>query len=72
MKNPRPIHLTPTKDVESAGWAAEARDKDGHLISTVAWHDFISTNENLKTLSDFIAEYEGDCTVQVFTANIKI
>lgn len=70
MKDPFPVNLTPTSEIEARGWVAEARDSDGHLVSTVAWLDCDTTNENLKRLGEFIAEYEPDCAVQVFTGNI--
>lgn len=66
MKNPRPVNFTTTEEVRSKGWIAEARDADGHLISIQGWHDICSTNENLKALGEFIAEYETDMTVSVF------
>lgn len=66
MKNPSPVHLTTTAEVRSRGWIAEARDMDGHLVSMQAWLDICSTNENLKTLGEFIASYETDTTVSVF------
>ncbi len=33
MKAPYPINLTPPNEVREAGWQAESRDSDGHLIS---------------------------------------
>lgn len=74
MENPGAIHLTPTQEVEAKGWAAEARDKDGHLVSTTAWLDGASVNDNLKSLGQFIDEYDGKngTTVQVFAANITL
>ncbi|WP_323775988.1 hypothetical protein [Leisingera sp.] len=66
MKDPKPINLTTTDQVRAQGWVAEARDADGHLVSTQAWLDVCSTNENLKMLGEFIAEYETDRTVSVF------
>ena len=70
MNDPMPVNLTPTSEIEARGWAAEARDSDGHLISTVAWLDDDTTNENLRRLGEFIAEYEPDCAVQVFTGTL--
>lgn len=67
MKNPYPINLTTTEEIRKLGWIAEARDKDGHLISTRAWVNDATTNENLQGLGEFITEYETDCTVSVFT-----
>ena len=66
MKNPNPINLVTTEQVRARGWIAEARDDDGHLISTVAWSDTCTTNENLKNLGEFIESYETDKTVSVF------
>lgn len=66
MKNPFPVNLTTTAEVREQGWVAEARDKDGHLISTRAWLSMMTTNANLKGLGEFISEYETDCTVSVF------
>lgn len=67
MKDPMPINLTTTAEVRAQGWVVEARDADGHLVSTQAWLDVCSTNENLKMLGEFISEYETDRTVSVFT-----
>lgn len=36
MRDPKPINLTTTEEVKAAGWAAEARDSDGHLVSMVS------------------------------------
>lgn len=36
MRDPKPVHLTPPEEVRAAGWQAESRDADGHLISTHA------------------------------------
>lgn len=74
MKNPNPINLMTTHEVESQGWVAEARDGDGHLISTQAWLEADSTNENLRMLGEFIAEYDGvgGTAVHVFSANLKL
>ncbi len=33
MKNPYPVNLLTPDESRSGGWQAEARDKDGHLIS---------------------------------------
>ncbi|MGN7734416.1 hypothetical protein [Ensifer sp. R-19] len=32
MKNPNPINLQTSEDVRKAGWQAESRDADGHLM----------------------------------------
>lgn len=39
MRDPMPINLTSSDDVRAGGWQAEARDSDGHLISTHAPFD---------------------------------
>ena len=71
MQNPMPINLMMTHEVQEQGWVAEARDRDGHLVSTVAFLDDISTNENLKSLGEFITEYEdAGHVVQVFTGRL--
>lgn len=36
MKNPNPVNLMTTSEVRANGWAAEARDADGHLMTTHA------------------------------------
>lgn len=51
MKDPWPIHLTTTDEVQAQGWAAEARDEDGHLISTHA-----PFKEGDETIADWILE----------------
>lgn len=71
MKNPNPINLMTTKEVQDLGWAAEARDRDGHLISTVGFLDDVPINENLKSLGEFIAECEAEGhVVQVFSERL--
>ena len=70
MQNPNPVNLTTSAEIEAAGWVAEARDADGHLASTLAWFDSGTTNENLKDLGEFVAQYETDRTVTVFTKNL--
>ena len=74
MKNPNPVNLITSAEIEMLGWAAEARDGDGHLISTQAWISEMSINENIKGLGEFITEYDGvgGTAVQVFPANVKM
>jgi hypothetical protein len=36
MKGPMPINLTTPEEVRAQGWMAEARDAEGHLMSTQA------------------------------------
>lgn len=68
MKDPKPIHLTTTEEVRAQGWIAEARDDDGHLVSTLAWLDIPqAANENLQAIGEFITDYQTDRTVTVFT-----
>jgi sulfur-carrier protein len=50
MKNPMPINLMTSEEVRAAGWQAEARDADGHLISMHA--PFSETSE----IDDYIRE----------------
>lgn len=33
MRNPNPVNFMSSEEVRSAGWQAESRDSDGHLIS---------------------------------------
>lgn len=66
MKDPKPVHLTTTKEVRQLGWIAEARDADGHLASMQSWADSCSVNENIKSVAEFITDYEADYTVTVF------
>lgn len=72
MQNPNPINLASSAEIAAAGWAAEARDRDNHLISTQAWLSSETTNENLRMLGEFIAEYQTDCTVTVFRENLQL
>lgn len=39
MRNPNPINFMSSEEVRSAGWQAEARDDDGHLVSMIAPFD---------------------------------
>lgn len=71
MKDPAPINLLSSEKVKEDGWAAEARDAENHLCSTQAWVSACLTNENLKMLGEFIADYEMDRTVTVFTDNLQ-
>ena len=32
MKNPNPINLQTSEEIRQAGWQAETRDADGHLM----------------------------------------
>ncbi|WP_147127830.1 hypothetical protein [Shimia ponticola] len=66
MQNPSAIHLTTTAEVKEQGWIAEARDSDGHLVSTLAWVDTETKNEGLQAIGDFISDWTPDMTVNVF------
>lgn len=39
MRDPKPANLTTPEESRARGWAAEARDNDGHLISQHAPFD---------------------------------
>ncbi len=71
MKNPNPINLKTPEDVRGLGWAAEARDADGHLRSMLAWPHEVEKNENAIMLAEFIQDYSPDCTITLFPENIK-
>lgn len=36
MKDPMPVNLMTPAEIRESGWAAEARDDEGHLITTHA------------------------------------
>ncbi len=36
MNKPFPINLMTPAEVRALGWAAESRDADGHLVSTIS------------------------------------
>ncbi|GEM_PF-2291895 len=71
MQNPNPVNLTTPQEVRSLGWAAEARDKDGHLLSMQEWNDQTTPHQNAVSLADFVTEYATDCTITIFPENIK-
>lgn len=71
MQNPMPVNLITQDKVRSLGWAAEARDQDGHLHSTQAWITQIAPHENAVRLAEFIIEYATDCAITLFPENIK-
>lgn len=70
MKDPNPINLKTSAEVEAWGCSAEARDADGHMTAFVHWNDSLTTNENLKELGVFIADYETDREVNVFVRTV--
>lgn len=45
MKDPAPIHLSTPAEMREAGWQAEARDSDGHVMSAHAPFKTISDLE---------------------------
>ncbi|TPE53050.1 hypothetical protein [Amaricoccus solimangrovi] len=54
MKSPKPVNLTPPAEIRAAGWEAEARDDDGHLMTTHA--PFSSDAEALRYLRESLDE----------------
>lgn len=61
MENPAKVNLMTTAEVRALGWAAEARDADGHLVSTHA--PFESDKSLLEYLRDSAEHGE---TVTIF------
>jgi hypothetical protein len=57
MHDPKPIHLMTQTEVRAGGWIAEARDSDGHLITTISPE---ASNESL-------GEWLRDCTTDGLT-----
>ena len=72
MKNPAAINLKTPAEVEAQGWAAEARDDDGHLCSTMGWVPDFSLEENIRSLGAYVAEWEENRHVKIFPANIRL
>ena len=62
MKGPNTVNLIPPEEIRRQGWAAEARDKDGHLISTQAGPPLCGVEE----ICQFVAEYGPDCTITIW------
>lgn len=61
MKDPYPINLMTRDEVRKLGWAGEARDQDGHLISTTA------LDQHDTDINRWILEMtERGCTVTFF------
>ena len=58
MENPRPVNLMTDDEMRERGWAAVARDSNGHLISSHA--PFTSKGEMGKYLAD---EYARGLTI---------
>jgi hypothetical protein len=50
MQNPKHVNLMTTAEVRANGWEAEARDDDGHLMTTHA--PFTSDDEALRYLRE--------------------
>lgn len=71
MRNPNPVNMIDQDKVRSLGWAAEARDKDGHLISTQAWLAQMPPHERAVSLAEFITEYATDCQITIFPENMQ-
>lgn len=60
MKSPKSVNLMTTAEVRANGWAAEARDADGHLMTTHA--QFTSDAEFLR--------YAKECAEENWTLTI--
>lgn len=60
MKDPKPIHLSDDDYFRSLGWAAVARDADGHAVSCHA--PFESDQERRRYLME---EARRNCTVTI-------
>lgn len=54
MKNPKPVNFSTSEEIRAAGWAAEARDADGHLMTTHA--PFSSDTERYRYVSECAEE----------------
>lgn len=63
MKNPQPIHLSDDTYFAGLGWAAVARDADGHAVSCHA--PFASEAEKRRYL---VSEAKRSCTVTMLEA----
>ena len=70
MKNPNPVNMSTQDEIRKLGWAAEARDSDGHLLSTRAWLKQSEPNENALGLAEFITDYSSDSVITIFPENI--
>lgn len=53
MKDPMPVNLTTSEEMQARCWAAEARDSDGHLISC---------HVEVEDGDEYIAEWINECT----------
>lgn len=62
MKNPQPLHLSDDDYFAGLGWAAVARDADGHAVSCHA--PFENDREKRRYLVD---EAKRGCTVTLLT-----
>jgi len=65
MKDPWPVHLTTPEENRANGWLAEARDADGHLIST------ISPRGSDESFGMWCREYMPDHTITFFPENLN-
>jgi hypothetical protein len=54
MNAPKPVNLLTTEEIRKGGWAAEARDDDGHLMTTHA--PFTSEGELLRYIVEAASE----------------
>jgi molybdopterin synthase sulfur carrier subunit len=60
VKNPKPANLLTTDAIRGAGWAAEARDDDGHLMTT---HNYFTSDEE-------IVRYVRECVSEGWVCTI--
>lgn len=60
MQNPKAVNLIASPEVRRAGWAAEARDRDGHLMTT--HFDFAGRNS--------LWDYYRECMSEGWTITI--
>jgi hypothetical protein len=58
MKDPKPLHLSDDDYFRGLGWAAVARDTDGHAVGCHA--PFVSEKERR---AYFVTEAKRGCTV---------
>jgi predicted kinase len=65
MKNPQPIHLSTDEYFAGLGWAAVARDADGHAVSCHA--KFENEAERRRYL---VSEAKRGCTVTMLPAPV--
>ena len=64
VKDPKPINLMTPEEAQALGWAGEARDADGHLISTTA------PDRSPMNLGEWVLEWVSEgCTVTMYGRN---